>query len=144
MLLASFNGPDAAKGKLRDALKAAEKSDDPNEQAWIMRHAFDAIGEMGSGPSLSSNEVQLYLSLAIRLGAPAYNAGDHRGCYEIYACAGRFLVNAAAVPDKVKMILRSALERASSLQNVSRQAWVMREAFDSLLPKSDEPNEAAG
>ncbi|MBA4189864.1 MAG: hypothetical protein C0467_17920 [Planctomycetaceae bacterium] len=139
MILATItNGPDEARTKLRESLDSAEKLTDPNEQAWVMRNGFDAIGEMG-GPALSSREVQLYLSLAIRLGAPAYNAGDHRGCYETYACAARLLVNAASVPDATKEVLRAALEQASTLQNVTRQAWVMREAFDSLLPKSADP-----
>ncbi|MCE9566731.1 MAG: hypothetical protein K8U57_32400 [Planctomycetes bacterium] len=139
MILATIAaGPEEARTKLREALDRVEKLDDPNEQAWVMRNAFDAIGEMG-GPALSSREVQLYLSLAIRLGAPAYNAGDHRGCYETYACAARFLVNAQSVPDATKEALRTALEQASVLQNVTRQAWVMREAFDALLPKSADP-----
>jgi hypothetical protein len=134
MLLNSVAGPAAAMTRLRDALGSCAAMDDANEQAWGMRHAFDAIGEMGGGPALSAHEVQLYLSLAIRIGAPAYNAGDHRGCYEVYACAARFLVNASGIPDEVKTVLRAALERASSLQNVTRAAWVLRETFDGLLP----------
>jgi hypothetical protein len=130
--------PPEARAKLTEALERAAALDDPNEQAWAMRNAFDAVGEMG-GPALSNREVQLYLSLAIRLGAPAYNAGDHRGCFETYACAARFLVNAQAVPDATKEALRAALEQASTLQNVTRQAWVMREAFDALLPKAVDP-----
>lgn len=130
--------PAEARARLTEALERAAALDDPNEQAWAMRNAFDAVGEMG-GPALSNREVQLYLSLAIRLGAPAYNAGDHRGCFETYACAARFLVNAQAVPDATKEALRAALEQASTLQNVTRQAWVMREAFDALLPKAADP-----
>jgi len=142
MILAAIpSGPEEARAKLQEALTTAEKLDGPNEQAWVMRNAFDAIGEMG-GPVLSSREVQLYLSLAIRLGAPAYNAGDHRGCYETYACAARFLVNAQAIPDATKEALRAALEQASTIQNVTKQAWVMREAFDALLPKATDPGAA--
>ncbi len=142
MVLATIpTGPEEARAKLKDALDKSEKLEDPNEQAWVMRNAFDSIGEMG-GPALSSREVQLYLSLAIRLGAPAYNAGDHRGCFETYSCAARFLVNAQSVPDSIKEVLRGALEQASTLQNVTRQAWVMREAFDSLLPKATDPGAA--
>jgi hypothetical protein len=142
MLLATIpKGPEEARVKLRAALDACLKLEDANEQAWAMRHAFDAIGEMGDGPTLSPRDVQLYLSIAIRLGAPAYNAGDHRGCYETYACAARLLVNAGGTPEPMKTALRAALEQASVLQNVTKQAWVMREAFDSLLPKGDEPGE---
>src|SRR5206468_3857154 len=98
MVLATIaTGPVEARKQLQEALDKCKELDDSNEQAWTMRNAFDAVGEMGGGPSLSSREVQLYLSLAIRLGAPAYNAGDHRGCYETYACAARFLMNAQNV-----------------------------------------------
>ena len=145
MILATIpKGPDEARAKLQAALDACGKLDDPNEQAWAMRHAFDAIGEMGDGPTLTTREVQLYLSLAIRLGAPAYNAGDHRGCYETYACAARFLVNAGGTPEATKTLLRAALEQASTVQNVTKQAWIMREAFDSLLPKAETPDEPPG
>ncbi len=136
MIVATVGGPVEAIAKLREALEACAALEDPNEQAWMLRHAFDAIGEMGETTSLTPREVQLYLSLAIRLGAPAYNAGDHRGCYETYACAARLMVNATAVPDTTKEVLRAALEQASTMQNVTRQAWVMREAFDTLLPNT--------
>ena len=33
--------------------------------------------------------IRSYLALAIQIGAPAYNGGDHRGCYEVYACTAR-------------------------------------------------------
>lgn len=142
MILATITEPPEARAKLREALDKCAELADPNERAWVMRHAFDAIGEMGSGPGLTVREAQLYLSLAIRLGAPAYNAGDHRGCYETYACAARFLVHAPSIPDEVKVPLRAALEGASLIQNVTRQAWVMREAFDALLPKADDSPES--
>ena len=80
MLLATIPAlPEDAGTALREALDKAAALGDPNDQAWAMRHAFDAVGEMGGGPALTTREVRLYLSLAIRLGAPAYNAGDHRG-----------------------------------------------------------------
>ena len=47
-------------------------------------------------------------------------------------------MNSSAIPDDVKAALRGALERASILNSVTRQAGVMREAFDALLePKPD-------
>ncbi len=73
------------------------------------------------------------ISMAISIGAPAFNAGDHRGCYEVYACTARLLVNSPATPDDVKAALRTALTDASTVLNVTRQAWIMREAFDGLL-----------
>ncbi len=125
--------PEPAAAQLRDALAKCRELTDPDAQAWAMRHAFDAIGEMGGGAGIAPRQVLALLSMAISLGAPAFNAGDHRGCYEVYACTARLLVNSAAAPDAVKDVLRAALTAASVVQNVTRQAWVMREAFDGLL-----------
>jgi hypothetical protein len=138
MILANIDKPEPARAKLRDALNTCALQEDPNEQAWTMRHAFDAVAEMGDGPPLTPRDVLLHLSFAIRIGAPAFNAGDHRGCYEVYACTARFLINIPSVSDKLKDVLRAALQQASVVQNVSRQAWIMREAFDSLLPDTDD------
>ncbi|MBX9626847.1 MAG: hypothetical protein K2X82_23810 [Gemmataceae bacterium] len=126
--------PEDAAAKLRDALDKSDGLDDPEAQAWALRHAFDAVGEMGpGGAGLAPREVKAYLAMAVGVGAPAFNLGDHRGCYEVYATAARLLVNSAAVPDAVKEPLQAALEKASTIPGVTRQAWVMREAFDALI-----------
>jgi hypothetical protein len=75
--------------------------------------------------------------MAIAIGAPAFNGGDHRGCYDVYACTARLLVNAPATPDAMKDALRRALAEASVVPNVTRQAWIMREAFDALLGEGE-------
>src|SRR3954452_22142485 len=94
----------------------------------------------GNGqPSDPLQFIRSYLALAIQIGAPAFNLGDHRGCYEVYGCTARLLANSSAVTDEVKGGLPQALARASTVPNVTRQAWVLREAFDTLLdapPKS--------
>lgn len=134
VLATAENLPDPAAAQLRDALAKSAELTDPDARAWAMRHAFDAIGEMGgTGADIAPRQVLALLSMAISLGAPAFNAGDHRGCYEVYACTARLLVNSAASPDAVKDALRGALTAASVVQNVTRQAWVMRQAFDGLL-----------
>jgi len=135
MVLATLPGLAAEPtAKLREALDRCAELDNADEQAWAMRHAFDAIGEMGAaGAGIAAAEVRELLARAISIGAPAFNLGDHRGCYEVYACTARLLVNSAAVPDKEKLLLREALARASVIPSVTRQAWVMREAFDSIL-----------
>lgn len=135
MVLATVeNLGDEPAARLRDALAKCDALDDPDEQAWAMRHAFDAVGDMGgAGDGVAPREVRALLAVAVSLGAPAFNLGDHRGCYEVYACTARLLVNSTAIPDDVKAALRGALERASTLNSVTRQAGVMREAFDALL-----------
>lgn len=126
--------PDPAAAQLRDALAKCGDLTDPDAQAWAMRHAFDAVGAMGGeGGDVAPRQILVLLSMAISIGAPAFNAGDHRGCYEIYACTARLLANSTATPDAMKDALRDALAAASVVQNVTRQAWIMREAFDGLL-----------
>jgi len=135
MILATVPGlPAEPTAKLREALDRCAELVDPDQQAWAMRHAFDAIGEMGAASSgLTLGEIRGLLARAISIGAPAFNLGDHRGCYEVYACTARLLANSAAVPDREKQVLREALERACVIPSVTRQAWVLREAFDTIL-----------
>ncbi len=126
--------PEAAAGLLRDGLAKAAELDDPDAQAWAMRHAFDAVGDLdGDGGKGPARPLRVLLSMAIAIGAPAFNLGDHRGCYEVYACTARLLVNTAATPDPVKAALRRALTDAAVVPNVTRQARMMSEAFDALL-----------
>ena len=126
--------PEAAAGQLREGLDKAAKLEDPDEQAWAMRHAFDAVGDMGgTGEGVPPQQLRVLISMAIAIGAPAFNGGDHRGCYEVYACTARLLANTPAAPDAMKDALRRALTEASVVPNVTRQAWIMREAFDALL-----------
>ncbi|QJW96659.1 hypothetical protein FTUN_4216 [Frigoriglobus tundricola] len=85
------------------------------------------------GRGRAPQQLRVLLSMAIAIGAPAFNGGDHRGCYDVYACTARLLANAAAAPAALKDALRRALAEASVVPNVTRQAWIMREAFDALL-----------
>ena len=127
-----------AADRLRGALDKAAELDDPDAQAWAMRHAFDAVGDMaGSGESVPPQQLRVLLSMAIAIGAPAYNGGDHRGCYDVYACTARLLVNTPAAPDTMRDALRTALAEASIVPNVTRQAWIMREAFNALLGEEE-------
>jgi hypothetical protein len=128
------NLPDTASGALRDGLDRSAKLDDPDAQAWAMRHAFDAIGDMGGeGGSVPPQQLRVLLTMALALGAPAFNAGDHRGCYEVYACAARLLANAPATPDAMKEALHRALTEAAVVLSVTRQVGILREAFDAIL-----------
>ncbi len=126
--------PEPAAARLRGALEACRRMTDPDEQAWAMRHAFDAVAGLGgTAEGVAPARARDTLAVAISIGAPAFNLGDHRGCYEVYACTARLLVNSPSMPADVRDPLRHALERASTEPNVTRQAWIMREAFDALL-----------
>ena len=95
---------------------------------------FDDKSGKDSGPLQT---IRSYLALAIQIGAPAYNLGDHRGCYDVYACTARLLLRAVEGADADKQVLRGALERCATLPDVNEQAWVMRRAFDAILDGGD-------
>jgi hypothetical protein len=143
LILATVTGADEARQRLRAALARCRGLDDSNRRAWAMRHAFDEIAQMGeaAAPAVGPREARLYVSMAIQLGAPAYNLGDHRGCYEVYACTARMLLRVEGVPQEVRRLLRDALERASVVPEVGRQAWIMRHAFDAILGAGAEPED---
>jgi hypothetical protein len=82
--------------------------------------------------------IRSFLALAIQIGAPAYNAGDRRGCYEVYACVARLLVRTVKGADPATRVLAEALEACALEVDVNDQAWIMRRAFDKLLLPTDE------
>jgi hypothetical protein len=82
--------------------------------------------------------IRTYLALAIQIGAPAYNAGDHRGCYEVYACTARLLVNGVKGADAARDQLKDALERCATVADVNQQAWILRRAFDAVLDETQD------
>jgi hypothetical protein len=130
-LLKTVEGADGAKGRLDRALKECPELDDPNQQAWAMRHGFDDVlaGSFGA----PANTVRAFLTSAIQIGAPAYDAGDHRGCYDVYACTARLILHTITGSSEAKQVLRGALQECAAENNVSEQAWILRRAFDQLL-----------
>lgn len=139
MILAAVNGADVARTRLRAALDECDKLDDPDKQAWALRHGFDAVLDLSgaAGPPLAATAIHVLLTAAVTVGAPAFNLGDARGCYETYACTARLLVHTASVPEAIRDRLRTALQEAAVLPEVARQAWVLRHAFDAILADGD-------
>lgn len=143
MVLASVEElPIVAAGRLKAALDQATRLSDPNRRAWAMRHGFDdVLGMVPKNPEPVAPEqvVPIFLKLAIQIGAPAFNAGDHRGCYEVYACVARLMLRTVAGADDTKDTLRDALQDAALTPDVTEQAWIMRRAFDEVISgKSDD------
>jgi hypothetical protein len=85
--------------------------------------------------------IRYFLSTAITIGAPAYNHGDRRGCYDVYACTARLLLNTIQGAESSKLILREALEKSSIVPDVDQQAWIMRHAFAAILEPAKEDDE---
>jgi hypothetical protein len=136
MLLQTVDGADDAKERLRKALERCATLGDANQRAWAMRHAFDAIC---GAPADPLEALRAYLAMAIQIGAPAYNHGDHRGCYEVYACTARMLLHAIEGADEAKKLLKRALKRCRASEDVTERAWIMRNAFDAILGDAPGP-----
>lgn len=46
--------------------------------------------------------IRAYLRMALQIGAQAYNLGDHRGAYEVYACTARLLRSGVQGSDEAR------------------------------------------
>lgn len=76
------------------------------------------------------------LRRAITRGAPAYNEGNHAGCYAIYRDTAQEIIRARSVGIvslAATVRLRVALGQAEPQGNPTLRAWIMRHAFDELL-----------
>ncbi len=67
-------------------------------------------GPADDDPPAPPDLLRAYLALAIQVGAPAYNGGDHRGCFEVYACTARMLLRSIEAMTAGKAEFRSTLE----------------------------------
>jgi hypothetical protein len=73
--MANPGRPDAVGRVLGTALQLGDSDD----QARAMRRAFDQVGQMTpTEPAIGLDEVRVFPAMAIRIGAPASNAGDHQ------------------------------------------------------------------
>jgi len=74
---------------------------------------------------------------AIDVGAPLYNSGNHKACYQIYENAAT--IYAKNPPCKgVKDAFTMGLDRANSMgEDYTKRAWAMRDTFDGLLKVSE-------
>src|SRR5262245_13787038 len=112
----------------RDVARAAPEapmSDDFDE--------FDAVDP--------TDTIRTMLAAAIQVGAPVYNSGDARGCYDIYAAVARMLLRVVQGGEDETNALRDALHEAALEPDVNEQAWVMRRAFDRILGEEEEEEE---
>ena len=130
--------------RLAVAQAAALTVQDETRKAWLLREAFDEVLALDSRPkrsTISLREMRLLISMAIQIGAPVYNSGDRRGCFEIYAAVARLLVQVVA-PDRGEgAALRTVLQTAALESDITEQAWMLRRAFDAILSQADDAGE---
>ena len=133
--------PDPARKRLDRAMADAAPFTDERKKAWVLRDGFDDVLALSGGravPRISRRDVRVLISMAVQIGAPAYNLGDHRGCYEVYATTARLLLQVAGDADAERQSLRAALQHAAVIPDATEQAWVLHRAFDAILESEAE------
>ena len=108
----------------------------------MSENADEAADEFDEFDAIDPQEViRTMIASAIQLGAPVYNSGDLRGCYEIYAATAKMLNRIVDGADDERDLLRTALEEAALEPDVNEQAWTMRRAFDAILGEETDEGE---
>lgn len=71
---------------------------------------------------------------AIASGVGIYNNGDHLGCYRVYeGAAYKVLYKLAGRSPTAVKVLKGALKKAEDTRDSTASAWIMRNAFDSII-----------
>ena len=94
--------------------------------------ASAARGSQSGPTAVLEPTIALRLREAILAGAPRYNVGDQKGCFDIYRQVAESVV-ASAPSIAVSARLRAALTRATKRTTATEAAWDLRYAFDDLL-----------
>ena len=73
------------------------------------------------------------IDLAIERGVPLFNAGQHSACAAIYEVAVESLLTNqnAALADKERLAMQTALNNMRAEKDPRQQAWILRRALDS-------------
>ena len=104
----------------------------PSTSEAASASALNDTGGGGGTTGMSYKDACSEISAAIDFGAPAYNKGDHKGCYERYREAGEKILEKCSLKG-VRQELCSAVELADKQPSFTKQAWTMRHAFDAIL-----------
>lgn len=138
-----------------------EQQEDWNNGAWILRRCFDDIRKAPDSQKLmissssmpdaamtiassvsTKQEMQSLAQLltgTINTGAPIYNEGKTKECFELYLETATFAVEQETLQNTaVGQLLQQAIDEATGLEDPAEGAWVLRHAFDEILDK-DKP-----
>src|SRR5258708_4864474 len=81
------------------------------------------------------------LSAAVQLGDRAAAAGDHAGCYALYACAARLARKVRGLGEVADFRLERALDEAEVEADPVAQADTLRAGLESLLGDDEADDE---
>lgn len=133
--------------EFQTALDDATKAKDAKESAWILRRCFDSILDDEKKSKGDVESLSDLLTRTINEGAPLYNEGDKKACYELYlesakhACEQEQLAESA-----VGQLLGQACDEAMALGETGdydEAAWVLRRSFDDILEPSKKKSTSA-
>lgn len=105
---------------LKAGLQHAQQFRTADSQAWAMRDTLDRCC------------VCVAIRGGISKGAPLFNDGRQRQCFELYANVAKDCLRVGSVPPPG---LEEALMQAQSCGDDCDAAWTMRDAFDAILAK---------
>jgi hypothetical protein len=88
---------------------------------------------LGDCPKEQAEFAATSLAMAIEVGAPLYNEGDHAGCYRMYLGTATDVDGRLTACAGVRARLEAAINDASAQDTYTDQAWTMRHAFDDVL-----------
>jgi len=96
----------------------------------VPRHELSVLG----GCSEASLEtIAARIQTAISVGAPAYNEGNHEGCFRTYAATAVAIDREVADCAGPREALLAGVRKADKLTSFDEKAWAMRDAFDGVL-----------
>lgn len=146
LLVSTIKGAKDLKTAFRAVLESPDDVASPHHRLNVLLDVVQPVLDESEPPRyVTANRepalhyVRQFINLAISIGAPSYNAGDHRGCYEVYACTSRLMLKIVSGADAAKDRLRRALETCLALTDPNEQAWAMRGGFDDVLAGSFGP-----
>jgi hypothetical protein len=96
-------------------------------------HVLDAVLIPPAKKLTSPQAAKTVIDLAIERGVPLFNAGQHSACAAIYEVAVESLLKSenAAISDKDRSAMQTALNNMRAEKDPRQQAWILRRALDS-------------
>lgn len=96
-------------------------------------HVLDTVLIPPAKKLTAPEAARAVIDLAIERGVPLFNAGQHSACAAIYEVAVESLLknDNAAIADKVRSALQTALNSMRTEKEPRQQAWILRRALDS-------------
>jgi hypothetical protein len=108
----------------------------------VPRHELSLLADCSAA---SLQTIADRIGAAISVGAPAYNNGNHEGCFRAYAAAAVAIDHEVKDCTRPRDALLAGVRKADKLADFDHKAWAMRDAFDGMLDviaRHDAPTQA--